>query len=277
MTLEEILAVARPIAERAGAVVMVGHRGALTVQKKGGIDLVTDRDLMSEALLRRELGAAFPEHGVVAEEGDGDRAAREREWVWYCDPLDGTTNFAHGHFFFAVSIGLSHRGVPVLGIVHAPALRTTWWGAVGVGAFRETEGRPIERCAMRSGARLLESLVATGFPYDRASSEENNVREASRIVLLVRGLRRCGAAALDLALVADGTYDGYWEQKLAPWDLCAGAALVRAAGGTITGYDGGPIALDEGRVVATNGHIHAELLAEIAAARSMTTGGSPGI
>jgi myo-inositol-1(or 4)-monophosphatase len=268
--LEQIVSIARPIAERAGAIVMEGFRGAITVQKKSGIDLVTDRDLASEALIRAELLAAFPEHGIVAEEGDGDAAAREREWVWYCDPLDGTTNFAHGHFFFAVSLGLCHRGQPVLGVVHAPALRTTWWGAVGIGAFRASEGRAIERCVPRGGETLIESVLATGFPYDRASSEENNVREVSRIVLGVRGLRRCGSAAIDLALVADGTYDGYWEQKLAPWDLCAGAALVMAAGGTLTNYDGQALHVDEGRVVATNGRIHQELLAELTAARSMT-------
>ena len=273
--LEAALGTARGIAERAGAVVMQGFRGEVTVKKKGGIDLVTDRDLASEALVRAELAAAFPEHGVVAEEGDGDVEARAKEWVWFCDPLDGTTNFAHGHFFFAVSLGLARRGVPIAGVVHAPALRTTWWGAEGLGAFRSTEGRATERCAVssapsafrRGGATLIESVIATGFPYDRRTSPENNVREMSRIVVNVRGIRRCGSAALDLAQVADGTYDGYWEQKLAPWDLCAGAALVKGAGGTLTGYDGGEVSLAEGRVVATNGAIHAELLAEIAAAR----------
>jgi myo-inositol-1(or 4)-monophosphatase len=273
--LEAAVATARAIAERAGAVVMQGFRGALTVQKKGGIDLVTDRDLASESLIRAELAAAFPDHGVVAEEGDGDVRARAKEWVWFCDPLDGTTNFASGHFFFAVSLGLSRGGVPIAGVVHAPALRTTWWGAEGLGASRATEGRAVERCAVssrpesfrRGGERLIESLIATGFPYDRRTSPENNVREMSRIVVNVRGIRRCGSAALDLALVADGTYDGYWEQKLAPWDLCAGAALVKAAGGTLTDYEGREVSLAEGRVVATNGVIHAELLGEIAAAR----------
>lgn len=273
--LEAALTKARGIAERAGAVVMEGFRGNVTVQKKGGIDLVTDRDLASEALIRAELAATFPDHGVVAEEGGGDAEARGREWVWLCDPLDGTTNFAHGHFFFAVSLGLSRAGVPIAGVVHAPALRTTWWGGRGIGAFRSTEGRAVERCVVsshaeafrRGGASLIESVLATGFPYDRRTSPENNVREMSRIVVNVRGIRRCGAAAIDLALVADGTYDGYWEQKLAPWDLCAGAALVKAAGGTITGYGGGEVSLTEGRVVATNGAIHVELLSEITEAR----------
>lgn len=274
MTNEELtvlLAAARTIAEEAGRTVMEGFRRPITVKKKGGIDLVTDRDLASEALIRARMAAAFPDHGVIAEEGEAEASARSKEYVWYCDPIDGTTNFAHGHFFFAVSLGLTHRGQPLAGVIHAPALRTTWWGAVGLGTFRETiretEGNPQERCTVRGGERLLDSVIATGFPYDRGTSPENNVREFSRIVLLVRGMRRCGSAALDLAQVADGTYDGYWEQKLAPWDLSAGAALVLASGGTLTGYEGEPLSIPSGRVVATNGKIHEELLAEIAAAR----------
>lgn len=265
--LTDVLAIARAIAEDAGRIVMEGFRRPITVTKKGGIDLVTDRDLASEALIRQRLSEAFPDHGVIAEEGEADASARSKEWVWYCDPIDGTTNFAHGHFFFAVSLGLTRGGQPLAGVIHAPALRTTWWGAVGLGTSRETEGFPVERCTVRGGERLLDSVIATGFPYDRATSPENNVRELSEIVLLVRGIRRCGSAALDLAQVADGTYDGYWEQKLAPWDLCAGAALVLASGGTLTGYEGEPLTIPSGRVVATNGKIHEELLARIAAAR----------
>lgn len=265
--LTSILKEARAIAEDAGRVVMEGFRKPLHIAQKGRIDLVTDRDLASEALIRRRMAEAFPEHGIIAEEGEADATARDQELVWYCDPIDGTTNFAHGHFFFAVSLGLTQRGQPLAGVIHAPALRTTWWGGVGLGTFRDTEGFATERCAVRGGERLLDSVIATGFPYDRRSSSENNVREFSRIVLGVRGIRRCGSAALDLAQVADGTYDGYWEQKLAPWDLSAGAALVLASGGTLTGYQGEPLSIPSGRVVATNGKIHRELLGEIQASR----------
>lgn len=276
----EALEVTRAIAEDAGRVVMEGFRRGVKIEQKGAIDLVTDRDRASEALIRARMAAAFPEHGLVAEEGGGDDEQRKKELVWFCDPLDGTTNFAHGHFFFAVSLGLCRRGVPVLGVVHAPALRTTWWGGPGLGAFRATEGTPVEPCRVRGGRTLSESVLATGFPYDRRTSPENNVREMSRIVVQVRGIRRCGAAAIDLSLVADGTYDGYWEQKLAPWDLSAGAAIAWGAGARLTRYDGRDLsetglegrALGEeayaSRIVATNGLIHDELLREIAAARA---------
>lgn len=276
----EILAKARAIATDAGRVVMEGFRRGVTIEQKGAIDLVTDRDKASEALIRARFAEAFPDHGLVAEEGGGDASQRQKDLVWFCDPLDGTTNFAHGHFFFAVALGLCERGVPVLGVVHAPALRTTWWGGPGIGSFRETEGAEIERCRVRGGKTLGESVLATGFPYDRRTSPENNVREMSRIVTQVRGIRRCGAAALDLCLVADGTYDGYWEQKLAPWDLAAGAAIAWGAGARLTRYDGRDLgetglegrALGEeayaSRIVATNGLIHDELLCEVAAARA---------
>src|SRR5690606_8221294 len=194
------------IAEEAGKLLMEGWRGAPAIQKKGAIDLVTEYDLRSEALIRERMREAFPAHAIIAEESEPREVA---EWTWYVDPLDGTTNFAHGHFVFAVSIGLAHRGAPTLGVVHAPAISTTWTGSLGRGAARN--GRA---CSTTRASELGESLVATGFPYDRATSPENNLREAAHIIPRVRGIRRCGAAAVDLALVADGTYDGYWEQKL---------------------------------------------------------------
>jgi myo-inositol-1(or 4)-monophosphatase len=275
----QALSAARAIAEDAGRVVLAGFRRGVAIEQKGAIDLVTDLDRASESLIRARMAAAFPHHGLVAEEGDGDAEQRKKDLVWFCDPLDGTTNFAHGHFFFAVSLGLCRGGVPILGVVHAPALRTTWWGGPGVGSFRATEGMAVERCKVRGGRTLSESVLATGFPYDRRTSPENNVREMSRIVVQVRGIRRCGAAAIDLCLVADGTYDGYWEQKLAPWDLAAGAAIAWGAGARLTRYDGRDLSETglEGRafgeeayasrIVATNGLVHEELLREIAAAR----------
>lgn len=254
------LARATEIAEEAGRLLMEGWRNAPTVQKKGTIDLVTEYDLRSEELLRERMGAAFPEHVVIAEESGEDRAAGE--WTWYVDPLDGTTNFAHGHFAFGVSLGLAHRGQPTLGVVHAPALGTTWAGAVDRGCTRN--GAP---CRTSSASSLGDSLVATGFPYDRATSPENNLRELTAILPKLRGMRRCGAAALDLALVADGTYDGYWEQKLKPWDACAGVALIVAAGGKVTDYDGTAPTIETHRFVATNGPLHPALLDAVRSAR----------
>lgn len=258
--LDEWVTSATAIAAEAGALLMEGWRRAPAVHKKGAIDLVTDFDLASEALIRSRLRDAFPAHAIIAEESDG---REEREWTWYVDPLDGTTNFAHGHFVFAVSVGLARQGVPVLGVVHAPAIATTWAGAVGRGCRRNGEG-----CATSRASALGESLVATGFPYDRATSAENNLREATRIIPQVRGIRRCGAAAVDLALVADGTYDGYWEQKLERWDACAGIALVRAAGGAVTDYEGAEADVHGNMLVASNGPLHPALVAAVQAARA---------
>ncbi len=270
-TLAGWLTHARAIAEEAGAIVLEGWRADdVDVRQKGAIDLVTQYDLRSEAHIRERMRRVFPAHAIVAEEGSA-ADARESDLVWFCDPLDGTTNFAHGHFVFSVSIGLARREtggrmVPVLGVVHAPALGTTWLGGDGIGAHRVDRGQ-ARPCRLGRGESLSGSLIASGFPYDRRTSPENNVAEHSRIVLLVQGVRRCGSAAMDLALVADGTYDGYWEQKLAPWDMTAGAAIALGAGATLTGYEGEPIDVTKNRVVATNGRIHAELLAEVHAAR----------
>ena len=259
--LETWRAAAIGIATEAGALLMEGWRSDPAVREKGAIDLVTDFDLRSEARIRERMAAAFPDHDVVAEEG----AAADPhggEWVWYVDPLDGTTNFAHGHFFFAVSIGLAHRGRPVLGVVHAPALRTTWAGSEGLGATRNDLP-----CRVSDTSALQRALVATGFPYDRAQSDENNLRETAHIVPRLQGIRRCGSAAMDLCLVADGTYDGYWEQKLHPWDACAGLAIVRAAGGNTTDYEGLEAHAETSQLVVTNGPLHPALLAEVQAAR----------
>ncbi len=257
---ETWLETATAIADEAGEVLMEGWRRDPAVRKKGAIDLVTDFDLRSEELLRDRMGRAFPEHALIAEEGEDERA--EGEWVWYVDPLDGTTNFAHGHFFFSVSLGLARHGRPVLGVVHAPALGTTWAGAEGIGCRRNEAP-----CTVSSASALGDALVASGFPYNRAESGENNLSETSHIVPKLQGFRRCGSAALDLALVADGTYDGYWEQKLKPWDACGGMALVRAAGGRVTTYEGDDADAISSRLVASNGRLHDALLTAVQAAR----------
>lgn len=265
----EWLTLAEDIAAEAGRTLLRGWRSDdVGARNKGTIDLVTQYDLASEAILRERMPRAFPDHAIVAEEGASSDV--DGEWTWFCDPLDGTTNFAHGHFFFAVSIGLAYRGEPVLGVVHAPALLATWSGGLGLGATRvdaRPEGSRRAHCVVSDNDTLVRSLVATGFPYDRRTSPENNVKEHAHIVVQVQGMRRCGSAALDLCQVADGTYDGYWEQKLAPWDLCAGVALVRGAGGVVTDYEGAPVSVRPGRVVATNGRLHAELLREVGRAR----------
>ncbi|MFC1643435.1 inositol monophosphatase family protein, partial [Myxococcota bacterium] len=183
---------------------------------------------------------------------------RKGDHVWYCDPLDGTTNFVHGHFFWAVSVGLLDReGIPMAGAVVAPALGTRWVGYRGGGAARN--GEP---CRVSQTQKLTAALVATGFPYvGRDRAPDNNFATFARVKQAVRGVRRCGSAALDACLVADGTYDAYWERALQPWDVAGGLAVLLAAGGTLTALDGSPASLDRGNIVASNGLLHDALVA----------------
>lgn len=248
------------IAAEAATLVMQGYRQPGAIHKKGRIDLVTDFDLRSEALIVDRLSRLCPSDAIVAEE---TRHAAADGRVWYLDPIDGTTNFAHGHPFFCVSIGLYDGPQPLVGVIHAPALGVVWMCAAGTDAFRNGA-----RCHVSQTPLLGDALLATGFPYDRATSDDNNFREFMALKRIVRGVRRCGSAALDLALVADGTYDGYWEQKLNAWDMAAGAALIVEAGGVLNDYQGNVGDPRRGQLVASNGRIQSELLAVITAARS---------
>lgn len=248
------------IAHEAAELVMGGYRRPGTIHKKSRIDLVTDFDLRSEALIVERLTRLCPADAIVAEES---RHAAAQGRCWYVDPIDGTTNFAHGHPFFCVSIGLYDDAAPLVGVIVAPALGVTWMVAAGSASMRN--GEP---CHVSETSALSEALLATGFPYDRATAVDNNFAEFTSLKRVVRGVRRCGSAALDLALVADGTYDAYWEQKLNAWDMAAGAALVVGAGGEISDYIGKPGDPRSGQLVASNGQVHAELLAMIANARA---------
>ena len=253
--------VAEAVATEVGRYLLEGFRTAATVQFKGPIDLVTEYDVGAEERLRAALTEALP-YRVVGEEA-GASGAPGSGAVWYVDPIDGTTNFAHGHPFFCISLGLyQDDGVGLVGVVHAPALGTTWVGGRGQGVRRN--GVPVQ---VSRSANLNEALCATGFPYDRREAVDDNLREFGAVLKKARGIRRCGSAALDLALVADGTYAAYWEQRLGVWDMAAGALLVEAAGGQLSDYDGGAADVRLGRVVATNGLVHQELLAVLSDAR----------
>jgi myo-inositol-1(or 4)-monophosphatase len=250
------------VAREAGALVMRGYRSAKSVQKKGAIDLVTEYDLASEALIVKRLGALFPDIGIVGEEGHASH--QTAALTFFVDPIDGTTNFAHGHPFFAVSLGLCRAGEPLLGVLVAPALGVEWTGVVGVGAWRNGEV-----CSVSSTTTLQDALCATGFGYSVVDAEQDdNQREFKEVQRKVRGMRRCGSAALDLALVADGTYDAYWEFLLQPWDMAAGAALVLAAGGKITAIDDSALDVRTGACLASNGALHAPLSALVGEARA---------
>lgn len=249
---ESLASIALEVAQGCANIISQGYRTRPAAGKKGPVDLVTEFDLRSETYLRARLAELTPGVPVLAEEQGGSVV---QDLCWYCDPLDGTTNFVHGHPFYAVSIGAMVRGVPIAGAVVAPALNLVWVGSQGGRATRN--GEP---CQVSQTEQLDETLVATGFPTDRSREPDNNFLAWAKVKKCVRGVRRCGSAAIDLCFVADGTYDGYWERSLHAWDLVAGAAIVKCAGGQVTGLDGSHARLETGNIVATNGRMHQALI-----------------
>jgi len=221
---------------------------------KGEKDLVTEVDRRCEELIVGRLKGAFPDHGFLAEENRYETG--EFPYTWIIDPLDGTTNYAHGFPWFCVSIALERGGEIVLGVICHCMMDELFAAVKGGGAF--LNGRSIR---VSDHAPLSRSLLATGFPYDRTRDNENNFQNFVNFQLAARAVRRAGAAALDLAYVAAGRLDGYWECKLKPWDVAAGLLLVREAGGTVTNQAGGAYSVYDHRIVASNGAIHEEMLA----------------
>lgn len=256
---KQALEVAERAALEAGALALEGWRSGGAISHKGKFDLLTEYDLASEELVRKVLTDAYPDHRIVGEEGaetgDGDL-------VWYLDPIDGTTNFAHGHPFFCVSLALYDGSEGLAGVVHAPALGVTWTASKGDGAKRNDEP-----CRVSRRGTLSEALCATGFAYDRRTNPDNNLAEIAFFLQHVRGIRRCGSAAIDLCLVAEGTYDLYWERHLNAWDMCAGALIVSEAGGQISDYEGRRADPRTGRLIASNGLFHQDAVHTIREAR----------
>ena len=229
----------------------------LEIEHKGEIDLVTEVDKKCEELLVGGLQRAFPGHDFLAEENlYPDRAASHK---WIIDPLDGTTNFAHGFPWFAVSMALEIDGDVVLGVVYHTMLDEMFHAVKGEGAFLNGS-----RIAVSSRGPMRSALLATGFPYDSATDKENNFAHFVNFQMGGRGIRRAGAAALDLAYVAAGRLDGFWESKLKPWDVAAGQLLVSEAGGLVTGFSGESYSVYSHRIVASNGLIHTEMLDTLA-------------
>lgn len=254
MSHDAVLRVAEEAARDAGEL-LLGHLGRLdpaTIGRKSSHrDLVTEADVGSERLLVRRLREAFPDHAIEAEEevrdgGDEGRGAR-----WFLDPLDGTINFVHGLPLFAVSLGLLVDGVPEVGVVHLPRLGETFTAARGGGAY--LNGEPIR---VSAATQLSECILATGFPYRRGELEHDNLANFNALFHKLRGVRRMGSAAIDLAYTAAGRFDGYWELHLAPHDVAAGALLVREAGGVVTDADGGERWLRDGHIVAAGPAVH---------------------
>ncbi len=269
----ELLSTAESIAREAGALLREFYHRGVRTEYKGDVDLVTEADRASEALIGTRLRAAFPDHGIYGEEGT--RQALESEFRWYVDPLDGTTNFAHGFPVFCVVLGCERRppglapdedGEVVAGVIYDPLRDEMFSAARGRGAT--LNGAPIHVSRV---ALLQESLIATGFP-SKKRHHSPNVHFYQEFTLRSHGVRRAGSAALDLSYVACGRLDGYWEFQLNPWDTSAGYLLLEEAGGRITHFDGSKFTLDSREILASNGLIHAEmehLFADMFAGRNL--------
>jgi myo-inositol-1(or 4)-monophosphatase len=240
------------IARDAGALLM-DYFGRVAIEYKGDVDLVTEADRASEKLIAQRLQKLWPEHGIVGEEGT--RSETDAEYRWYVDPLDGTTNFAHSYPVFCISIALARRdGQLEAGVLYDPTRDEMFAAERGGGAMMN--GKPIH---VSKTATLAESILGTGFPSHKRHKNPN-IHFYHQLTLRSHGVRRAGSAALDLANVACGRYDGFWEFNLNPWDTGAGVLLVQEAGGTVTRFDGTPFRLDSREVLASNGVIHQELL-----------------
>jgi myo-inositol-1(or 4)-monophosphatase len=262
MNLTQIEDTVIQIAHEAGARLRHNYRQAKEINRKSSaIDIVTQYDLETEALITDRLRATFPEHRLLAEEGDYDSSNR-LGLCWYVDPIDGTNNFTHGFPVFAVSMALYDGEQPLVGVVYDPLRDECFHAARGQGAFL-SHGGNREALAVSRRENLVDCLLATGFPYDRHTSELDNLAQFAAFLKRARGIRRAGAAALDVAYVAAGRLDGYWEFKLGSWDIAAGVLLVTEAGGQVTGSRGEPFSLtasDKLALVASNGHIHHRML-----------------
>ncbi len=256
--MDEMLEAAIDTARQAGALLRMYWERGVVADHKGEIDLVTEADLASEALILQSLTKRFPGHAFLAEEGGASGASSH---VWLIDPLDGTTNFAHGYPQFSVSIALQIDRCTELGVVYDPLRDELFVARRGYGAF--LNGRPVR---VSQTPDLEHSLLVTGFPYDRKTSEHNNIRQHTAFLMRSQGVLRAGSAALDLAAVASGRLDGYWEFKLSPWDWAAGILLVEEAGGRVTDAQGAAAGLRPVGIVASNGRIHEEMLDVLRAA-----------
>lgn len=254
--LESVRTTAVTIAKEAAQILLEGWGTRPSIGfKSEDINLVTEFDRRSEKHIVERMAAAFPGDRIVAEEGSQVAGSAGSGRVWYIDPLDGTTNFAHGFPLFSVAMGLVQDGRPVVGVIEAPAVGWSFSGSV-MGGGASFNGRPI---APSQVDRLGGGLLVTGFPYAR-NPVQTNLPEWTAFTAAAQGTRRLGSAALDLCFVACGWLDGYWERALHPWDLVGGAAIVLAAGGQVSDLDGTPFNGETGRILASNGLIHDQMM-----------------
>ncbi len=251
--MEIFKAFAIAMSHEAGAILKERFGSRLTVDYKGAIDLVTEADRLSEERIKSRIQGNFPDHGILAEESSEIEGHSEYRWI--IDPLDGTTNYAHGYPAFCVSIALEKAGNVVLGVVFNPMLNETFVAEAGRGAFLNGE-----RLGVSATASVSSGLFATGFPYDLRENPNNNVNYFVTMSRRAQAIRRAGSAALELAYTAAGRFDGFWELRLKPWDTAAGCLMVKEAGGRVSDLNGKEHALDAPAVVASNGILHPEML-----------------
>lgn len=251
-----LLQIAKKLAHDAGKMALkYQQKGFQTFTKEGSsINLVTEADQACEELILRTIKSNFPDHSILSEEAGGIDGSGDYKWI--IDPIDGTTNFVHGIPIFAISIAIVYKGKPIIGVVEIPGLKETFWAQEGKGAY--IGNTPIH---VSKTSHLENALLATGFPYERNSARFNkNIELFSEIYKNARGVRRSGTAALDLAFLACGRYDAFWEFDLKPWDIAAGKILVEEAGGTVTNMDGSLLNPKTAAFLGSNGLLHHSML-----------------
>ena len=252
------------VARAAGEVLLDHQRRGFKIASKGHrIDLITDADRASEALVVEELRRRYPGDSILAEEGGARDGVGDHRWI--IDPLDGTTNFAHGYPFYCVSIGLEIAGRLAVGVVHAPALGETFTATHAGGAFLHVSDGSRRRLHVSRVTELSRALLVTGFPYDIAEHGEGPFDLFRRFVLAAQAVRRDGSAALDLCYLAAGRFDGFWEANLKPWDLAAGTLIAAEAGARFSDFRGEAYTIYGSEIIASNGALHAPMVATIAA------------
>ena len=249
----ELKKVAQEAALKGGLVLLKNFGRYNKVSYKGEINLVTETDHLSEKVIVDHLHQNFKEHTIITEEIYSLK--QDSEYQWLVDPLDGTTNYAHGFPVFCISIGLAWQNQIILGVVYQPLLKEMFLAEKGGGSFLNKKRVFVSRTK-----QLKQSLLATGFPYDIRTSRNNNLDHFCNFAVSAQAVRRAGAAALDLPYTAAGRFDGFWEFKLNPWDVAAGLLLVEEAGGRVTDFSGAPCDINKGEVLASNGRIHSQMM-----------------
>ena len=254
MQMDRIQQTAIKAAFESGRILKSHFGNVLDIRKKGAVDLVTQADTASEAAIIKIIRRTFPKHTILAEESGLDQ--REAAHQWIIDPLDGTVNFAHQVPIFSISIAFARNGVPEMGVVLNPISGELFTAITGKGAFLNK--RPIQ---VSSTTTVGDSLLATGFPYNLRSVFDTITQRLTTCLRAARGIRRLGSAAIDLCALSCGRFDGYWEQNLHPWDTAAALVIAKESGAVVTNFNNKPFHIEHQEILATNGHIHDEMLA----------------